>query len=69
MNTKCKLCLTLYIVYVNKSLCYISDVHQKQAIRNAIQHWMDNTCITFEEVDMDATVRDHHIIFTKVAQA
>ena len=37
---------------------------EKQIIRNAFKSWMDNTCITFEEVDTNTDVTENHILLT-----
>ena len=37
---------------------------QKSTIRNAFQHWMDNTCIRFKEIETDAEFNDNHILVT-----
>lgn len=42
----------------------ISDEMQKSTIRNAFQHWMDNTCIRFKEIETDAEFNDNHILVT-----
>ena len=36
----------------------------KKMIYAAIEHWENETCIRFEEVDMDVNVTEQHILFT-----
>ena len=43
---------------------FFSGSQEKQIIRNAFKSWIDNTCITFEEVDTNTDVTENHILLT-----
>ena len=45
-------------------MVFIAGSQEKQIIRNAFKSWMDNTCITFEEVDTNTDVTENHILLT-----
>ena len=42
----------------------ITDENQKTTIRDAFQHWMDNTCVRFSELATNAPFDDQHILMT-----
>lgn len=43
----------------------LTEESQKKTIRNAFQHWMDNTCVRFTELATNAQFADNHILITK----
>ncbi|KAI0215091.1 Zinc metalloproteinase dpy-31 [Lamellibrachia satsuma] len=38
---------------------------EKSVIRSAFQHWMDQTCVRFQEVPTVQTVSENHVLITK----